>query len=76
MSYTPGPNVQDPLLATELLQISRAIRELQDAPMVKLYDPPDKLRDGLRAYADGTSWNPGSGEGAYMYYAAAWHFLG
>jgi hypothetical protein len=28
------------------------------------------------AYADGTSWNPGSGEGLYEYRSdAAWHKL-
>jgi|SRR3990167_1970533 len=33
-------------------------------------------RDGMTVYADGATWNPGSGEGIYAYYAAAWHFLG
>ena len=37
---------------------------------------PDRLYNGLQVYADGTNWNPGSGEGGYLYYAAAWHFLG
>lgn len=74
--YTPGPGVVDPTLSAELLQIARAIQELQDAPMIKLYSPPDKLRDGMLRYADGTSWDPGSGEGAYLYYNAVWNFLG
>jgi hypothetical protein len=30
----------------------------------------------LVAYADGTNWNPGSGEGLYAYYSGAWHRLG
>jgi hypothetical protein len=37
---------------------------------------PTKLRDGMIVGADGTNWNPGSGKGAYIYYGAAWHFLG
>lgn len=37
---------------------------------------PDRVENGLIVYADGTHWNPGSGEGFYGYYAGAWHFLG
>jgi len=33
---------------------------------------PDKPRNGLIVYADGTNWNPGSGEGYYGYEAGAW----
>lgn len=32
--------------------------------------------DGVIAFADGSSWNPGSGKGFYGYYNSAWHFLG
>lgn len=32
--------------------------------------------DGVIAYADGTSWNPGSGEGIYAYYNSTWNKLG
>lgn len=28
---------------------------------------PDKPRQGRCYYADGTNWNPGSGEGLYLY---------
>ena len=30
----------------------------------------------LVAYADGTNWNPGGGEGIYAYYSGAWNKLG
>ena len=40
------------------------------------YAAPEKPRDGMILVADGTTWNPGSGAGAYCYYGAAWHFLG
>jgi len=33
-------------------------------------------QEGMIAYADGTNWNPGSGEGIYAYYNGAWHYLG
>jgi polygalacturonase len=33
---------------------------------------PASPLDGMIAYADGTSWNPGSGAGVYAYIAAVW----
>lgn len=62
----------------ELRHISDAMSELEtDLLLLKQWNAePDKLYDGLVAYADGSNWNPGSGEGPYQYYGAAWHFLG
>jgi len=38
---------------------------------------PTKPRQGDIRYADGTQWNPGSGEGMYFYNSAGiWKFLG
>lgn len=37
---------------------------------------PSKPRERQIAFADGTSWNPGSGKGVYCYYNSSWHFLG
>lgn len=38
---------------------------------------PPKPRAGMLAYADGTDWNPGSGQGVYRFsIGAAWVFLG
>jgi hypothetical protein len=33
---------------------------------------PDKLYNGLVAYADGTNWNPGGGRGLYIYQDGLW----
>lgn len=33
---------------------------------------PDKPRNGMIVYADGTNWDPGSGEGFYGYSAGTW----
>jgi hypothetical protein len=33
---------------------------------------PSSPLDGMIAYADGTTWNPGSGAGVYAYIAAVW----
>lgn len=38
---------------------------------------PDKPRAGRVYYADGTNWNPGSGEGLYIYKSGGtWVLLG
>lgn len=42
----------------------------------ELHEVPAKLFDGLTVFADGTDWNPGSGQGIYTYYNVAWHKLG
>ena len=36
-----------------------------------LYVEPKKKREGLIVIADGTSWNPGSGAGTYVYRSGA-----
>ncbi len=62
----------------ELRHISDSLSELEtDALLLKQWNAvPDKLYDGLVVYADGTNWNPGSGEGIYAYHGAAWNLLG
>jgi len=40
-----------------------------------LYVEPIKPRDGMVVYADGTEWNPGSGEGIYGYINGSWTAL-
>lgn len=39
------------------------------------YAAPAKLRVGLIIYADGTVWDPGSGEGLYVYKSTGWAAL-
>ena len=61
----------------ELNKIAQAMETPDPAlALDTLYAPPNKFRDGTIVKADGTTWNPGSGEGAYCFYASAWHFLG
>lgn len=74
--YTPGGNVEDPAVAQELLSISRAIQDLSSRIVPPSYAAPDKPRDGMLVYADGTDWDPGSGEGFYSYYNSTWNFQG
>lgn len=35
--------------------------------------PPGKVQDGMIAFADGNSWDPGQGRGPYIYYDGTWH---
>jgi hypothetical protein len=43
-----------------------------------LYAAPSKTFPAMLVYADGTTWNPGSGEGVYRRNLAnsAWNYLG
>jgi len=63
-------------LGDELLAIARELQG-QDYVALKVWHVvPDKPRQGYLYYADGTDWNPGSGQGAYVYSGTAWNFLG
>lgn len=64
------------------LETARTVNRLVDGYLSKIRlskwtNAPtgDDLYDGVMVYADGTSWNPGSGEGLYAYYNAAWNKL-
>ena len=80
--YIPGNTPA----ATEMLpffiqdELSKVAQATETPDQVLLLDPqyaaPGKARTGTIAFADGTTWNPGSGAGVYCYYASAWHFLG
>ena len=60
----------------ELLELERSFREQDDILLVEMFVAPAKPRDGLTVFADGTSWNPGSGRGVYTYYGGSWKKLG
>jgi hypothetical protein len=80
--YAPGQVPADPaalpaFLADELRKLQTAIALLAAGHIDKSYAAPPKPRDGDLIYADGTTYNPGSGKGVYQYRDdAAWHFLG
>lgn len=56
-----------------IFQLNTGIPRLR---LVEQHAVPSKPRDGDVVFADGVDWNPGSGQGYYGYYGAAWHFLG
>ena len=81
--YTPDIPVEIRDLPTmlsfvvdEFTKISTALNGTLPERLVEQHAAPSKPRDFLIVAADGTDWNPGSGQGVYCYYAAAWHFLG
>lgn len=68
-------------LRNELNQMFNAIareqaQQSEYLALKTLYGEPKRLLDGMIVKADGTTWNPGSGAGVYVYRGAAWHLLG
>lgn len=41
----------------------------------KSYSAPNRVYEGMLVYADGTTWDPGSGAGLYQYRSTAWVFI-
>lgn len=62
-------------LERELQKIKVAIDLLALGHLDKTYVAPAKPRDGDIRFADGVQWNPGSGEGVYVFYNATWNFI-
>lgn len=61
----------------ELQRLALQMAEPADYVTLKtLYAAPTRPREGMLVLADGTTWNPGSGAGVYVYRGAAWNFLG
>lgn len=64
-------------LAKELGRIQEAEQAAVDGVQLKvLHVAPKRIRDGLMVMADGTNWNPGTGQGVYTWYAGSWKKLG
>jgi hypothetical protein len=71
--YTPEPT-DNQKVDTELRRIAYAIEALARGHLDKEYVSPAKPRSGDMRHADGASWNPGMGEGLYLY-KTAWRYL-
>lgn len=75
---TEGPRLAEWCLR-QFLKVAEALSsEVSNTTYTVLYAAPTKTRAGMVVYADGTTWNPGSGEGLYRRNAAnsAWTFIG
>ena len=58
----------------ELDRVSLAISSLEHQ-YPELNAEPERYSIGYVAYADGTNWNPGSGEGLYVYKSTGWTLM-
>lgn len=79
--YAPQPVPSNHLdlanyLRMELAAIQNVIGILAAGHVDQSYAAPDKPRNGDIRLADGTSWNPGAGQGFYGYYNNTWNKLG
>lgn len=75
--YTMGPQPYNPTIPVLLDWIIRELYKIEEDSVANFDMPittvaPDKPREGMIRYADGTSWNPGSGKGVYWYSGSAW----
>ena len=79
--YTKSPVPANPedisgYLQSELDKLSGIISNIADGHFDVSNVVPAKPRAGDIRYADGTNWNPGSGEGVYVYLSTgAWSKL-
>lgn len=79
MAYRVGNPPPDVTAWTvqELRKVEAAQTDPVDAAYFRiLYAQPSRLREGMTVLADGTTWDPGSGPGLYLYRGGAWRFLG
>lgn len=74
--YSPG-RVQSQDVQAELEAVSRETETptVIYLKLTQLNAAIAKPEDGMLVYADGTNWNPGSGEGIYAYYNSTWNKL-
>jgi len=59
----------------EFRAISKLFGETDALELRTRFTPPTKPREGMIVTADGTSWNPGSGGGAYVFFGGLWRPL-
>jgi len=77
--YTVTPrapkNVTDLGAWTErqLSAVARAQSETWDLPVTTV--APPRPKPGMIRFADGTEWDPGSGEGLYVFKSTGWALL-
>lgn len=79
--YVPGIVPDDPkqmrqFMQDELYRVKVAIDALAAGHLTQVHVAPTKPRQGDTRLADGTNWNPGSGQGVYTYYNSTWNKLG
>jgi|TARA_R110002124_G_scaffold16301_5_gene69850 hypothetical protein len=69
----PDPQELPSYLNETFNELGAVVELLRDGHLDVVYAAPTKPSQGDIRYADGTSWNPGSGEGIYFFNSAsAW----
>lgn len=56
----------------ELIKVEQAGDKVAEVRFDVRDVEPEKRRDGMVAFADGTNWNPGAGRGLYVRTGGAW----
>ena len=79
--YAPEKLPEDPkalnrYIDTELRKIQSVIAALSLGHLDSTHVAPTKPREGDIRLADGTNFNPGTGQGVYCYYNSTWNKLG
>ena len=79
--YKPGksPDAQEKetkelglFLERELGRVSDGFTEHYYVKYQVLHVAPDRPREGMTVYADGSNWNPGHGKGVYVWNGSVW----
>lgn len=70
--YEPGPLPLDQedlgiYVVTELKRLANTILNQSHLRVERIHAEPERPRGGDIVYADGTDWDPGSGEGIYFF---------
>ena len=73
MKYNARPIPDNPLVQRELQKVAESITSVHQHEV--LHRAPENPRRGLVVFADGTDWNPGGGEGLYVYLSTGWSKL-
>lgn len=77
MLYLPN-TVAIPAVDRELNKVRQTFNELEPEYLIlrQWNAAPARPQDGMIVYADGVNWNPGAGNGVYVYRGGAWNLLG
>ena len=75
--YEPGPlpeqvEVLGGYVVSELKRLGSILLNQSIFRLEPVHIEPSRPRKGDVRYADGTDWNPGSGEGIYWYNGTSW----
>jgi len=75
--YEPGPLPEEVddlglYMVTELKRLGNILYNQATFRLERIHAEPSRPRTGDIRYADGTDWDPGSGEGIYFYNGTSW----